>query len=196
MPSNSCSIPSCVRPAKTRTWCHAHYMRWYTTGDVQADVPLRRHVRGAAAQFAAYVDRDGPLPVERPELGRCWTWTARRTSAGYGYLSAEGREVVAHRWAYEHFVAAVPVDYDIDHLCRNPSCVNYERHLEPVTHQVNMLRGENPPARFARRTACSKGHEYTPDNMFIRPDKSRGCRICDRARSHQNYLRRKARKIS
>src|SRR5215216_2856913 len=125
MPSDSCSIPSCVRPAKTRTWCQAHYMRWYLTGDVQADVPLRRYIQGGPdAQFAAYVDRDGPIPVARPDLGPCWIWTGTCSATGYGYMTVADRDVPAHRWAYEHFVVPVPVDYDIDHLCRNPACVN------------------------------------------------------------------------
>lgn len=27
-----CSVEGCDRPAKTKGWCHAHYMRWWSTG--------------------------------------------------------------------------------------------------------------------------------------------------------------------
>ena len=37
-----CAVPGCVRTAVTRGWCHGHYVRWYRTGDVRAEVPLVR----------------------------------------------------------------------------------------------------------------------------------------------------------
>ena len=37
-----CAVPSCDRDAVTHGWCHAHYLRWSRTGDVEADRPLRR----------------------------------------------------------------------------------------------------------------------------------------------------------
>ena len=40
-----CAVPGCTRRAVTRGWCHGHYVRWSRTGDVRADVPLRRPVR-------------------------------------------------------------------------------------------------------------------------------------------------------
>lgn len=36
----SCSIGICDRPAVTRGWCQAHYLRWRTTGDVRPDIPI------------------------------------------------------------------------------------------------------------------------------------------------------------
>jgi hypothetical protein len=36
----TCSVESCQRPGVTRGWCQGHYLRWYRTGDVQADRPL------------------------------------------------------------------------------------------------------------------------------------------------------------
>ena len=29
MPKTTCSVAQCERPAKSRGWCHAHYMFWY-----------------------------------------------------------------------------------------------------------------------------------------------------------------------
>jgi hypothetical protein len=37
----ACAVDACERQAKSRSWCHAHYQRWRTHGDVQADIPLR-----------------------------------------------------------------------------------------------------------------------------------------------------------
>ncbi len=36
-----CDVDGCTRPAKSRGWCHAHYQRWRTHGDVLEDRPLR-----------------------------------------------------------------------------------------------------------------------------------------------------------
>jgi len=41
----ACAVPGCTRRAVTRGWCQGHYVRWSRTGDVRADVPLRRPVR-------------------------------------------------------------------------------------------------------------------------------------------------------
>jgi hypothetical protein len=193
MANEGCSVAICDRPVEARDLCHAHYMRWYETGDARPNEPLKRYVRGAGAQFAEYVEKDGPIPAGRPELGPCWLWTGRKSKLGYGVVSVGGRMQYAHRWVYEQNIGPIPEDREPDHLCRNPGCVNYESHLELVTHQDNVLRGESPPAHFARREACSKGHKFTPENTFIRRDNSRGCRTCDRARSRQSYLKRKAR---
>ncbi len=41
-----CQIEGCDYPAKSRGWCQAHYMRWVTTGDVRADMPVVRRPKG------------------------------------------------------------------------------------------------------------------------------------------------------
>jgi hypothetical protein len=45
----------------------------------------------------------------------------------------------AHVVMYERHVGLVPDGLELDHLCRNTSCVN-PSHLEPVTHAENMRR--------------------------------------------------------
>jgi hypothetical protein len=37
-----CEVDGCDRPRTSRGWCSAHYARWRTTGDVQADVPVKQ----------------------------------------------------------------------------------------------------------------------------------------------------------
>ena len=69
----------------------------------------------------------------------CWLWTGGKTGHGYGVFSLHGRDVRAHRAAYEFLVGAIPSGLVIDHLCRVPACVNPE-HLQPVTQQINCLR--------------------------------------------------------
>ena len=87
----------------------------------------------------AQVDKNGPLPESRPDLGPCWRWTGTRDRSGYGQMKYQGRRPGAHRVSYELFVGPVPEGLELDHLCRSPECVRPD-HLEPVTHAENMRR--------------------------------------------------------
>lgn len=96
----------------------------------------------------------------------CWEWLGHKAN-GYGRFSVNDREVQAHRLVYELFVGQIPEGLQIDHLCRNPGCVN-PKHLEPVTQEENILRGESYCAIATRKTECKNGHPFTPENTRIR----------------------------
>lgn len=139
-------------------------------------------------RFWAKVDKDGPLPAHRPDLGPCWLWIATKNQGGYGRIRADrnGQLLSAHRVAYELLVGSIPDGLDLDHLCRVRHCVN-SAHLEPVTRKVNMERGTR-----AQASHCKHGHEYTPANTNWTP-RGRECRDCRRmyaarkkARQHRN----------
>lgn len=121
--------------------------------------------------------------VEKSPEG-CWQWTASTVpGTGYAtfYVSAQEPRVNTHRWAYERFVGIVPPGLHLDHLCRNRSCVNPE-HLEPVTPQVNTLRGISFAAENAAKTACPQGHPYDEENTYRRA----GRRYCLACRGRRN----------
>ena len=81
---------------------------------------------------------DFPHPVL---LSYCWIWTGRNNRNGYGRVSWGGKEPVAHRLIWELHIGPIPPKHLLDHLCRNRNCVN-PHHMEPVTVQVNTLRGK------------------------------------------------------
>jgi uncharacterized NAD-dependent epimerase/dehydratase family protein len=75
----------------------------------------------------------------------CWEWTGARNSAGYGYFAIGGRrgkDVRAHRYAFELMGDAIPSGMDVDHRCHNKICVN-PAHLRLATNKQNSenLRG-------------------------------------------------------
>lgn len=49
-----CSIEGCNRPKRKRTWCRAHYHRWYTTGD-----PGIAAFRGRPSKYPETCSLDG-----------------------------------------------------------------------------------------------------------------------------------------
>ncbi len=103
----------------------------------------------------------------------CWEWTAGKTIEGYGLFYYEDRKQCAHRVAYELTVGPIPEGLHLDHLCRNPACVNPD-HLEPVTNKVNAQRG-----LWGMRTHCPAGHEYDEANTYRTAARGhRQCRKC------------------
>lgn len=109
----------------------------------------------------------------------CWIWAAATSAGGYGTFTVHNRTVRAHRLAYERLVGPIPDGLQVDHLCRVRRCVN-PNHLEPVTQRENLMRGEGSPAQNARKTHRKRGHLLAGDNLFIKPQGWRQCRICMR----------------
>lgn len=76
--------------------------------------------------FWSHVDRNGPIPAHRPELGPCWLWTGGKLGKGYGSFRGLKQETIgAHRfaWLLEH--GDLPEDGHVLHHCDNMSCVRH-----------------------------------------------------------------------
>jgi len=110
--------------------------------------------------------RTHPTPAERfvakyrvdPTTG-CHVWTAATcpTNGPRGVFRWNNKQGYAHRFAYEQMHGPIPVGLVIDHLCRNPLCVNPD-HLEAVTNRENILRGIHPNAVTHVSGVCRNGH--------------------------------------
>lgn len=125
----------------------------------------------------------------------CWLWPGAVTKSdrpgggGYAIARVDGKTRLLHRAMYEHHVGPIPDGATLDHLCRVRHCVN-PAHLEPVTSQTNTLRGVGPTARNAVKTACTQGHPYDGDNLYVDKSGRRHCRTCRRERTQRWYSER------
>jgi len=157
-----------------RQLCSKHYQRWWS--------------RGALDLAPGYEPRTLQQRLEAKTVKGpgCWTWTGSHDPDGYGKISVRSRMTNAHRVAYQIYVGPIPEAYEVDHLCRNRGCVN-PAHLEAVPKPVNIARGEGAAARYARRTHCKNGHEYTPTNTRLSRTGTRQCRECERLRTRRRW---------
>lgn len=121
----------------------------------------------------------------------CWEWLGSKGPLGYGQFSIKNRGVRAHRAIWELVGHTFNPLKCLDHLCRNPSCVNPD-HLEEVTHLENVRRGEVSKvqkARHARRTHCKHGHEFNEQNTY-QDRLGRSCRACKADWARRDRARR------
>lgn len=134
------------------------------------------------------IERFWKFVREDAETG-CWLWVGSRMKFGHGQMRANGRTMLAHRFAWNVVAGREFTEgLELDHLCRNPGCVN-PAHLEEVDHRTNLLRGVGVPAINAAKVSCIHGHPLSGGNLVVEQGKSgpqRRCRICLAEKSARN----------
>ena len=110
---------------------------------------------------------------------------------GYGVAHVGQTTTTAHRAAWIAAHGPVPDGLEIDHLCRNPLCVNVA-HLEAVTPSENVRRSPR-----AQVTHCPAGHPLEGDNLYYQTTTRNGrpwrrCKECAREANRRYEERKRA----
>jgi len=127
--------------------------------------------------------------VSRQENG-CWHWLGSKWPDGYGRVYLDQIAKPAHKVLYELVNGRIPDGMVTDHLCHTkdkscPSgrlcdhrkCVN-PKHLEIVTNGENVMRGNGLSALNAKKTVCSRGHEFGEQTSYYQSLGRRRCNTC------------------
>lgn len=148
---------------------------WHTGNKPVPDDQLIDH-------FWSKVNKCGPVPGHRPELGACWIWTDSDNGHGYGRFSIRRKTVYAHRFAFELTYGPLSPGEQARHKCDNGAggCVR-PYHMERGTAADN-ARDAIERGRYTREI-CRRGHIYAEVGVRVAsPDAKhpgkRSCKAC------------------
>lgn len=75
-------------------------------------------------RFWSRINREGSIPIQRPDLGACWEWMGGGNGQGYGQVRIASQQISAHQVAWELTRGEVPAGLRVLHQCGNRGCVN------------------------------------------------------------------------
>jgi hypothetical protein len=148
-------------------------------------------------RFWSRVDKQGPVPAHRPDLGPCWVYHAPRGGRGglYGHqsLEANGKAIPTHRLAFFLAHGRWPEPCALHH-CDNPPCVKavadecgpahiFEGTLRDNQHDMTS-KGRHG---MGSKTHCKRGHAFDDANTSHTRDGRRRCRACLRDWANAKY---------
>jgi len=111
----------------------------------------------------------------------CLEWRGAKTTTGYGLVRINNKTYMVHRLMYVSTYGEPGLDLVIDHLCRNRACANPE-HLEAVSNEENVRRGNGLGVINSLKTHCPRGHAMVEPNFISsKPTHGRACKACDNA---------------
>lgn len=164
-----------VRQCKTRSEFYMNYPVYYAARKL-----------GIHKKISALLPGRFPPLKERfwakvNKTTTCWLWTGHLDRHGYGSIWFKPKTVGAHRMSMILAGYDIPKDKVVDHICKNPKCVN-PAHLRIVTERVNLIENSvSPVALNAKKTHCKRGHSFNATNTLV-TTQGRQCKKCNQIR--------------
>ena len=145
--SQQCEALGCDRDADTRGLCHGHYLRWYRTGSIRADVPFRPRTAAPCS-----ITGCGRTSKAR---GYCRAHYARWLATGDVRADQRIRQVTRNG-SLSHGYRKIPVPRDLRHLVGGATQIAEHRlvmavrlgrplHRDESVHHRNGDRLDNRP---------------------------------------------------
>jgi hypothetical protein len=137
---------------------------------------------------ARWLERVRALCIRNNVTG-CLIWQGSTSKNGYPQTVYRNKGCRVHRKMFEltNNVSLTP-DLDACHSCDVRRCVE-PSHIWAGTRKQNMLDC-SAKGRADRQwmTHCKRGHEFTPENTYIKPGaRLRNCKTCQRERIRTEY---------
>lgn len=164
--------------------------------------------RVSSAKFAAMGRRMNDAEYAQAWLARvrersvvtetgCIVWQGFCTHKGYGLTTYRGDNVAIHRKAYALATGkTLPIEVFVCHTCDVRACWNVEHLFEGDAAANNRDCGNKGRHHNSVKTHCKRGHEYTPENTFLRVTPTttmRWCLTCAALRVQSKEYKDKAR---
>ena len=137
----------------------------------------RRFVRGHnMLSKTRIITNDDYVLENRGYSSSCWISRWKPSDPrGYTRVRSANRRIGIHVLMWIQVNGPVPEGLFIDHLCREPSCIN-PAHLEPVSHTENVRRGKVPKLtpEKVRTIRFLRGLGYRQEEIARRVQSTRG----------------------
>ena len=129
------------------------------------------------------------------DSNNCWEWIAHKSYQGYGrFKGAKSTgNILTHRISWVFHKGELSEKDCVLHKCDNPSCVNPDHLFVGSKADNNKDRAlkKRSGLRWKNKEYCKRNHLLSPENIKIRKNGSRTCRLCDNYKSLQRYYKRK-----
>lgn len=161
---NQCMIKGCEDRRKGHGFCNRHLKAYRMHGNPLASRNYGSTSKASKRPAGLSLEESFRwfLPGDPPPEGVLWLWPGSVDGKGYGTLSSEGRNKLAHRLSYELFVGPIPEGMIVRHKNDTPLDVN-PHNLELGTLidnvQDRMERGRShygPRPKSATRSAAMR----------------------------------------